>query len=364
MTRETLPHIRRSIVIITALLIVMGVIMIYSSSAIYAYERYGDSAFFLKRHLFFISVGLLFMLFGMSLGIDNFKRAAKPVLLFSLFLLFLVLLPGIGVSAGGARRWLRIGFFGFQPSELAKIALILYLADFIARKGYKLKSFTRGYMPAAGIIAFCAFLVIAEPDMGTSVSILFVGFMMILIGGAAIRHMLYTALLGVPFVLYLIIMVPYRLQRVLTFINPWQDPEGAGFQIIQSFLALGSGGFLGVGLGQSKQKLFYLPESHTDFIFSIIGEELGFAGATCVLVIFAALIWQAFRAFFKIENAFNRMIVFGVAILITFEVLVNIGVSTGTLPTKGLPLPFISYGGSSLVFHMFGIGIMLNAMRD
>ena len=341
-----------------------GVVLVYSSSAIYAHEKFGDSRFFLKRHMIFLFIGFILMLSLMSVNIARIERFSRPLAGISILLLLFVIIPGIGVSIGGARRWFRIWFLSFQPSEFAKFALITYLASFLSRKGCKIKDFFYGYLPAMSVVSLMTVLVLLEPDLGTAVSIFAVGFMIIFVAGGKLKHLFGTVLLGLPALYYLIFSVPYRRRRVLIFLDPWRDKEGSGFQIIQSFLALGSGGLFGVGLGQSKQKLFYLPEAHTDFIFSIIGEELGFLGASCVLILFAAFVWQGLRAFFKEHRVFNKVLIFGITVMIAFEALVNIGVSLGAFPTKGLPLPFISYGGSSLVFHMAAFGLMLNAMRE
>jgi cell division protein FtsW len=355
---------RRSIFIVTLILVAIGVVIVYSSSAIYAYEKFGDSAFFLKKHLLFLALGLVLMLYLMSQNLEKIERASRILAIVSIFLLFLVLVPGIGTSAGGARRWFRLGAFSFQPSEFAKFALITYLASFFSRKGYRVKDLFYGYLPLISVVSLMCVLVLAQPDLGTAMALFFVSFLIIFVAGARIKHLATTMLLGLPFLYYLIFSVPYRRKRMFIFLNPWQDKSGAGFQIIQSFLALGSGGLLGVGLGQSKQKLFYLPEAHTDFIFSIIGEELGFLGAASVLILFAVLIWQGMRACLREERPFNKMIIFGITGMIGFEALVNMGISAGMFPTKGLPLPFISYGGTSLVFHLAGVGLLLNAMRE
>lgn len=356
--------IRRSIFIITFMLLMFGVVMLYSASAIYAHEKFGDSAFFLKRHLWFLLIGFAFMLYAMSINLAELEGFAGVLMIAVIFLLTFVLIPGIGASAGGARRWFKIGVLSFQPSEIAKFALVIYLASFFSRKGYKIKNLFSGYLPLVSVVSLTGALVLLEPDLGTAMAILFIGFLTVFIAGGRIKHLLTTALLGLPFLYYLIFSVPYRYRRVLIFLNPWQDKEGSGFQIIQSFVALGSGGLFGVGLGQSTQKLFYLPESHTDFIFSIIGEELGFIGAAFIVILFGGLIWLGMRGFFKEPKPFNKILIFGITNMIAFEVLVNIGVSVGAFPTKGLPLPFISYGGTSLVFHMAAIGLMLNAMRE
>lgn len=355
--------IRKSIFIVTLMLLMIGVVMIYSSSAIYAYEKFEDSAFFLKRHLWFLLFGFILMLYVMSVNIGEIQRISRILMLVALFFLLAVLIPGIGVSIGGARRWFRLGTLSFQPSEFAKFALILYLASFIQRKGYRIKDLFSGYLPSVAVVSLTCVLVLLQPDLGTAISIFFIGILIIFIAGGRLKHLLSTAFLGLPFLYYLVASVPYRRKRILAFLNPWQDKEGSGFQIIQSFLALGSGGLFGVGLGQSRQKLFYLPESHTDFIFSIIGEELGFLGASSVLILFGILVFQGMVAFFKEHRPFNKVLIFGITGMIAFEVLLNIGVSAGAFPTKGLPLPFISYGGSSLVFHMAAIGLMMNAMR-
>jgi len=338
--------------------------MLYSSSAIYAHERIGDSLFFLKRHLWFLLLGFILMFSAMSVKLAEIEKSSRILMLAAILLLLAVLVPGVGVSVRGARRWFRIaGFVSFQPSEFAKFALIIYLASFVSRKGYKIKDLFRGYIPAVSVILLTGGLILMQPDFGTSVSILIIGFLIIFASGAKLKHLITTAFLGIPFLYYLVFSVPYRRRRILAFLNPWRDAEGTGFQIVQSLIALGSGGLLGVGLGQSKQKLFYLPESHTDFIFSIIGEELGFVGAVSIIILFAVFVWQGMRAFFRVHLPFNKMLIFGITAMIGLEALVNIGVNTGALPTKGLPLPFVSYGGSSLVFHMGALGLLLNAMR-
>lgn len=356
--------IRRSIFILALILIAVGVVIVYSSSAIYAHEKFGDSAFFLKKHLSFLVIGFLSMFFVMSQKIEKIEHLSKPLIIASLAMLVLVLIPGIGASAGGARRWFRIGALGFQPSEFAKFSILIYLASFISRKGSKIKDLRYGYIPLIGCVFLISALILLEPDLGTAIAVISVSFMVIFISGGKLRHLVSSALLALPVVYYLIFSVPYRKKRILAFINPWQDREGSGFQIVQSFLALGSGGFFGVGLGQSKQKLFYLPEAHTDFIFSIIGEELGFIGAFSILLIFGVLVFLGFKAAFYENRPFNKILIFGLVSMIAFEAFVNMGIGVGLFPTKGLPLPFISYGGSSLVFHLTAIGLILNAMRD
>ena len=346
-----------------SILIMVGIVMIYSSSSVYAYQKYDDSIFFVKRHLLFLVLGLAAAVVCMLIPPRVMADNSRWILLFSIILLVLVLVPGIGVQAGGARRWMRFLGLGFQPSEAAKLAVIIYLADFTSRKRYVMGDLRYGFIPPIFVIGLTSALILAEPDMGTSVAILFIGFMMLFVSGVRLRHLGSIMLSVLPVLVLAVMMKPYRMKRIAVFLHPWQDKKGAGFQLIQSFIALGSGGLIGVGLGQSKQKLFYLPESHTDFIFSIIGEELGFLGAASVLIIIIALVWFSLRIALKIKDQFASRVVMGISIMIAFEAIVNIGVSTGVLPTKGLPLPFISYGGSSLLFHLVAIGILLNMSR-
>lgn len=338
--------------------------MVYSSSGVYAQETMSSSFFFLKRQLLFLAIGALAALTMMALDYKKLQKASRLLMLFSVIFLVLVLVPGIGYEAGGARRWFRFLGFNFQPSEGVKLCLIIYLADILSRKGYKIKTFYTGFLPVAVVLGICMGLILLEPDLGTAISMGLVAFIMLYVAGAKLSHMGYMLLLAAPVLYFAIFRTPYRRNRIIAFLNPWQDPRGTGFQIIQSFLALGSGGLTGVGLGQSKQKLFYLPASHTDFIFSIIGEELGLLGTLTIVILFLLFAVQGMRIVFKSEDGFGRFLSLGIVSMIALEAVIHIGVSIGALPTKGLPLPFISYGGSSLVFHMMAVGILLNIARD
>jgi cell division protein FtsW len=300
----------------------------------------------------------------MAIPAGWFRDRARPLFLLTLLLLIGVLVPGLGKKVAGARRWIDIAGLSFQPSELVKFTLILYLADLTSRKRFYLKDLRRGFIPPLVVTGLAGALVLLEPDMGTAVTVLFIGVIMLFTSGARIRHLLTVALAGIPLFIGAILAEPYRVRRMLAFFDPWSNASGAGFQLIQSFIALGSGGVLGVGLGASRQKLYYLPESHTDFIFSIIGEELGFVGTSIILLVFAVLVITLIRLSMKLHQRFLSSTVFGIGALLSFEVAVNIGVSTGILPTKGLPLPFLSYGGTSLVCHMAAAGIILNMARE
>lgn len=346
-----------------SLLMMLGVVMIYSSSAVYAHDTYGDSLYLVKKHLFFMFLGIIAAVGCMLLPTGFIRDNSRLFLLVAFFILVAVLIPSIGCLSGGARRWLRIGSIGFQPSEFAKIALIIYLAEFTSRNRYKMGRLLEGFIPPFLVIGMMSALILLEPDLGTSILVCTVGMGLLFISGVKIKYLMAIIMAAVPTLILAISCAPYRMRRIVSFLKPWEDPKGAGFQLIQSFIALGSGGSTGVGLGGSKQKLFYLPQSHTDFIYSIVGEELGFIGALSVLLLFCVLVWNALRLSYKLKEMFMSNVVFGLSTMIGFEAIVNMGVSMGALPTKGLPLPFISYGGSSLVAHIAAIGLMLNMSR-
>lgn len=363
-TMQNLREVRISIGAITATLIAIGIVMIYSSSAVYAYDKFNDNFFFLKRHLVSLSLGTVLALFFMTVNLDLLRSHSKKLIFGSLLLLLLVLIPGIGLSIGGARRWIKIGIINFQPVELVKPFFLLYLADFLDRKSLKGNSFFDVYLPALSVICMVCGLVLLQPDLGSAVMLAVIGLAILYAYGARMKHLFYTFVAGLPLVCALVLSSPYRFARILAFLDPWKDPKGTGFQMIQSFIALGSGGLLGVGLGNSRQKLFYLPESYTDFIFSILGEELGFLGAMLIVGLFVILVWKGMTIAFKKESGFSRLLALSISSMIGLEAIINIGVATGALPTKGLPLPFLSYGGSSLVIHMVLIAILLNLARD
>ncbi|MDD4956657.1 MAG: putative lipid II flippase FtsW [Candidatus Omnitrophica bacterium] len=354
----------RKVLIIVAALLMTGIVMIYSSSAVYAYDNYGDSMYFVKRHLVYLAGGVAACVIMMMTQRKWLEDNARWILCLAVLLLVAVLVPGIGVAGGGAKRWLRIAGLSIQPSEFAKFAIIIYLADLMSRKRYLMKDLMYGFFPPLIVSGFVAGMILIEPDMGTAVSVLFVSGVLLFISGARMTHIGALIMCMLPALYAAVRLKAYRVRRIMAFLDPFQYKEGAGYQLYQSFIAIGSGGFLGVGLGQSKQKLFYLPQSHTDFIFAIIGEELGVVGALSVLLLFALLVLYMFRIALRINDVFSSRVVLGIALMIAFETIVNIGVSTGMLPTKGLPLPFISYGGSSLVCHMAVMGIIFNLSRE
>lgn len=351
----------KNIYVIITILICIGVIMVYSSSAIFAYERYNDSTYFLKRHFVYLITGVILALFMMLFDYRKLKNYAKPLIIFSVLLLIVILLKGREI--GGAKRWFRVGQFSFQPSELAKISLIIYLADVLSRKQVRIKNFIEGFLPPAMVAGVLITFILLQPDLGTSIAIAVITAILFFVAGIRLRYLLISVLGLLPILYVAIFSAPYRRRRMLAFLDPWKDPRGVGFQVIQSFLALGSGGLFGVGLGQSGQKLFYLPESHTDFIISIIGEELGLIGTASVLILFFLFLWQGMKIAFNCPDLFGKFLSLGIVSMITLEALINIGAGTGAIPTKGLPLPFISYGGTSLMFHIASVGILLNIAK-
>jgi cell division protein FtsW len=356
-------NIRIQLFMTTVVLICIGLVMIYSASGIYASDKYHDEFFFVKRHLSFILIGSVLALLFMMWDYKKLRRFAFPALAISVFLLLLVMVPGLGREVAGARRWFRFKFFSFQPSEFAVLAIIVYIADFIARKENQIKTIRWGLVPTMAVLGCVSLLILMQPDLGTTISIAVVVFLMLYVGGVPRRYLALILLIGVGMLCLLIASEPYRMRRIVAFLNPWADPKGSGFQIIQSQIALGSGGFLGKGLGHSMQKLFYLPAAHTDFIFSIIGEELGLLGTAGVILLFIVFIRLGLKVVKNAPDRFGYFLSLGLVAVLSFRAIVNIGVSCGIMPTKGLPLPFISYGGSSFIFDMISVGILLNIAK-
>ncbi len=348
------------IVAVTALTC-FGVVMVFSASALMADKRYHDGFYFLKRQGGFALVGMVLMFAVMKIDYHLWQKYAIYALALSLLLLVAVLIPGIGGAAGGSSRWIKLALgFRFQPSEFAKIALIIFMAFSLDRKQERIMLLGKGFLPYMGVLMILLSLLLVQPDMGSAVTLFLVAFTMLFAAGTRPRHIISVFLLALPFVYFLIVNVPYRLRRVTAFLDPWKDPLGGGYQAIQSLLALGKGGLIGVGLGNSRQKLFYLPEAHTDFILAVIGEEFGFIGVMIVIGIFFLLVQRALCVALAAHDAFGRYLALGIASLFGIEALVNMGVVFGLLPTKGLALPFLSYGGSSLIISMFAVGILLN----
>jgi len=356
-------NIRIQLFMCMVALVCIGIVMIYSASGIYAAEKYHDEFFFVKRHFSFILIGLALSLLVMMSDYKKLRKLARPMLAAAVVLLVLVMVPHLGREVAGARRWFRFGLFSFQPSEFAVLAMIIYVADFIARKENKIKTLRWGLLPVMVVMGCVSVLVLAQPDLGTTISIAAVVFLMLYVGGVPSRYLLLIFLVAALMLYLLIVSEPYRMRRIVAFLNPWADPRGSGFQIIQSQIAIGSGGLFGKGLGHSMQKLFYLPAAHTDFIFSIIGEELGLLGTAGVICLFVIFIRLGLKVVAGIQDRFGYFLSLGLVCVLAFRAIVNIGVSCGIMPTKGLPLPFISYGGSSFVFDMISVGLLLNIAK-
>ena len=355
--------LRISIAVITSVLISFGIIMIYSSSGIYAMHELGDGLYFLKRHLVFLIVGILGTMTVMAIDYRDLQKFSKPMLMVAIVMLVLVLIPHIGKSSYGARRWFKLGVINFQPSEYAKMVMLIYTADFLARKQAVIRRSVKGFLPLLTVMGMVCALILKQPDLGSTLLIASVVLISFYTAGGRTRHVAFLGVLAIPAFYFLVVNVPYRWTRIVTFLDPWSDSEGAGFQLTQSQIAFGSGGLWGVGLGKSLQKLFYLPAAHTDFILSIIGEELGFFGAFFVISLFICFIWQGARIAKRITDPFGYFLSIGIVSMIGLQAMVNVGVSMGALPTKGLPLPFISYGGSALIFQMMAVGLLLNISR-
>ncbi len=353
----------RPILTITFILIAIGIIMIYSASAISAEDQYGDQYYFLKRQLMWTCLGMVAMIIASLIPMESLRTISKPLLILAWMLLVLVVVPHIGVKVGGARRWLRYGIWSFQPAEMAKLALIIYSAHFLSRKQRELTDFRHGILPLIVVLGITMILILLQPDFGTALLLGTVIFMIMFVAGVNIKHLVGLGSLAIPGIILLICKASYRWQRILVFLDPWKDTSDTGYQITQSFIALGSGGFIGRGWGRSIQKLYYLPQSYTDFIFSIIGEEIGFVGASAILLLFVAFVCCGIKISKNSPNLFTHLVGMGVTIMIGLQGIIHMGVVTGCLPTKGLPLPFVSFGGSSLVVNLTGVGLLINISR-
>ena len=355
----------RILFIAVFLLVSVGIVMTYSASAVYAEQVYSNSMYFLIRQLIFVIVGIFFMIITAMTPVPFWKRHSREVILFAILMMMLVFLPGIGRSAGGARRWVRLGPVNFQPVEFAKIAACIYLSDYMTRK---IKVIKQGslpvFIPPMILIGTVCVLSLLQPDLGSCFIIFLVTSILIFMAGIRMQYV-GLALAGLIPVFYLLVArVPYRLSRVTAYLNPWDDPQGSGFQIIQSFLSFGLGGIKGVGLGQSTQKLFYLPSSYNDFIFSVIGEELGLIGMLGVMFLYAVILVCGIRLAEKARNDYEKLLVISLVLLIVLQALINMLVATGLIPTKGLAMPFVSYGGTSIVFNLMAVGFILSLDRS
>ncbi|GGG10239.1 stage V sporulation protein E [Paenibacillus abyssi] len=345
------------------LILTIGLVMVYSASAVLSYNEFGDAFYYVKRQLLFAVLGIGAMFFMMNTDYWVWKKGSKLGLLICFGLLILVLIPGIGVVRGGARSWLGISSFGIQPSEFMKLAMVVFLARLLSERQDQITSFTKGLLPPLGIMGAAFGLIMLQPDLGTGAVMVGASIIVIYSAGARLAHLGSLALIGVAGLIGLILAAPYRLQRITAFMDPWQDPLGAGYQAIQSLYAIGPGGLVGLGLGMSRQKYNYLPEPQTDFIFSILAEELGFIGGMSIIVLFLILVWRGMRTAITAPDSFGSLLAVGITGIIAVQVLINIGVVIGMLPVTGITLPLVSYGGSSLTLLLTALGVLLNISR-
>lgn len=349
---------------IVATLILVGLIFIYSSSSVFALEKYGNAAFFLNKQLFYLGVGFVGFCGFRLVSLDWLRRRASYLFFGAVLITALTLLPFFAVRVHGSNRWFSLFGIAFQPSEFLKLTLFIYLGLIFARKQNRLKSFMATYLPCLLILGGVAGVLLLQPDFGSAVTIFCTAFAMFFVAEFNQWHLLVTALLALPATLYLVLAKSYRLQRILVFLDPWADPQGRGFQIIQSLIAIGSGGAFGLGVGQSKQKFFYLPMQHTDFIFSIVAEEIGFCGSFLLVTIFLALCYVGFRVVTRLHDSFAFFTSLAFVVFITLQAVINFMVALGLLPTKGLGLPFVSYGGSALIAYCCMVGLMVNFVKS
>jgi len=353
-----------SVLAVAVVLALIGLVMVYSASAVVAGNRFQDSSYFLKRQGAWLAVGFLLLHVASRLDYTVWRQLALPILAVTTVLLIAVLLPSLGVLVKGARRWLRLGPIVLQPAEAAKLAVVLVLARYLARREGKVADVSTGLVMPVLVVGLLGGLLMLQPDLGSAVVIGLATLGLLFLGGARLTHLTGLVLLTVPVGAALILGSSYRRQRLMTFLEPWKDPTDAGFQVTQSYLAFGSGGLFGVGLGEGKQKLFFLPEAHTDFVLALAGEELGLLGTGAIMVLFAILVLKGFQIAGRARGPFGRYLALGITLLIGVQVLLNAGVVTGLLPTKGLTLPLVSYGGSSLVTSLLAVGILLSISRD
>lgn len=354
------PHRDILLFIVVTLTALFGIIMIYSASNIWATYKFNDPLKYVRHQAIFFLIGLFLMFFLSIIDYKLYYKYANKILLVCFILLILVLIPGIGKVRNGARSWFGIGSFGIQPSEFAKIGLIIFVSKYLAKNDKDIKLIIKGIIPILGVIFAFFALIMLEPDFGQGMVIVITLIMIIFISGAKISFFAGCGLLGLIGIVLLIIIAPYRLARIISFVNPWVDPLGSGFQIIQSLYAIGPGGLLGLGFGNSIQKHFYLPEPQTDFIFSIIAEEFGFLGILIVASLFFTIFYRCVKISLQAKDLFSKYLSFGLAFGIIIQAVLNLCVVVGLIPVTGVTLPFFSYGGSSLLVSFASIGILLN----
>jgi cell division protein FtsW len=354
----------RILVSITVILSIIGCIFIYSSSSVYACEKCGTAHYYVVRQLIGFIIGFVGILLVQCIPTHVIQKSSSVAMLLSLMLTGMTYIPFFARKIHGASRWISIGGIAFQPSELLKMALIMYLAYILSKKDWSQASLFHDYIPMLIIVSIPLAAILAQPDFGLTVTLSITIVLMFFLASFKVWHLLVSLLLLIPAGATLILLKPYRLKRILVFLNPWQDPLGSGFQIIQSLIAVGSGSFWGLGIGNSRQKFFYLPMQHTDFIFSVIAEETGFIGTSLVLLLYILLLYYGLRLARNIPNKYAALVIAGFTMVTSLQALINIAVTIGLVPTKGIGLPFVSYGNTALVCNLLMIGIIINLVRE
>jgi cell division protein FtsW len=358
--KSALPAYDVQLLMAVLFLVGIGIVMVYSASSALALEKYGSDYYFLKKQAFFSLLGILALVACTHIPFRVYRFLTYPGILISLGLLLAVLFSEMGMTAGGSSRWLRIGPVTFQPVELARIVLIVYLAYSLSKKQDSVRTFSIGFLPHAIMLVVFAVLLLMQPDFGSVVIFSALCWLLMFVGGVPLRHLLSVFILMVPVGITVMLTAAYRLKRWTSFLDPWKYPDGEGYQIIHSLMAFGTGGLWGTGIGKGYQKLFYLPEPHTDFVFAVIGEELGFLGVVLIIGLYALILWRGARIACKCEDPFGMLLASGLTFAFGLYASINMGVSLGLLPTKGLTLPFLSYGGTSLLLNMACVGILMN----
>ncbi|MDQ0159180.1 stage V sporulation protein E [Alkalibacillus salilacus] len=341
-------------------LLVIGLVMVYSASSVWSEYKFDDSTFYLKRQALFAFLGLLGIIFMIKTPYEQFLKFAIIIYSACFIFLIVVLIPGIGMVRGGAQSWVGVGAFSIQPSEFMKVGVILLFAAWLPKWQDRLYQFKKGFFPLLLLLIIPFGLIMLQPDLGTGVVLVGTGMLMLYIAGAKISHFVSLAIVGLAGFVALIASAPYRINRITAFLNPWEDPLGDGFQIIQSLYAIGPGGLLGLGFGESMQKYFYLPEPQTDFIFAIIAEELGLIGGSVIIGLFFIIIWRGIITALNVEDLSASLLAFGITAMFSIQVMINISVVIGLIPVTGITLPLLSYGGSSLTITLISLGLLLN----
>lgn len=350
----------RQLLFAVLFLVGIGIVMVYSASSALALKKYGSGFFFLKKQALFSLIGMVVLVVFSHIPFRVYRALTYPVLLTSLGMMVAVLVSGMGLSAGGSQRWMRLGPLTFQPVEAARLALVIFMAYSLSKKRDGLRQFGIGFVPHVVVLAVFTVLLMLQPDFGSVVIFSVLVWVMMFVAGVPIRYLLSALLPMLPMAYFLMVNASYRIKRLVSFLDPWQYPDGEGYQIIHSLMAFGTGGLWGSGVGKGYQKLFYLPEPHTDFIFAVIGEELGFLGVLFIIGLYGMVLWRGASIAYRCRDEFGMYLALGITTAIGLQVSINLGVALGLLPTKGLTLPFLSYGGTSLVLNMASIGMLMN----